>query len=72
MMKVTGKCKQDDTLFISAAESLYAHSAGGEDDFEMFLESVKARSLAARTRALPASGNFGVSFCRLYCSSLGD
>ena len=31
-------------------------SAGGEDDFEMFLESVRARSLAARTRALPAQG----------------
>lgn len=28
--------------------------AGGDDDFEMFLESVKARSLAARTRALPS------------------
>ena len=31
-------------------------SAGGEDDFEMFLESVKARSLAARTRALESQG----------------
>lgn len=35
---------------------LCCFSAGGDDDFEMFLESVKARSLAARTRALPASG----------------
>ena len=30
--------------------------AGGEDDFESFLENVKARSLAARTRALPSQG----------------
>ena len=35
--------------------------AGGEDDFEMFLESVKARSLAARTRAIASQGMYMLS-----------
>ena len=43
---------------------LSAYSAGGEDDFEMFLESVKARSLKA-TAHLRKGGNNWYSFsCR--------
>ncbi len=37
---------------------MFCCRAGGEDDFEMFLESVKARSLAARTRAIASQGMY--------------
>lgn len=39
-------------------------TSAGEEDFETFMESVKARSLAARTRAIASQGmNIIKSIC---------
>ncbi|ELU05546.1 hypothetical protein CAPTEDRAFT_228182 [Capitella teleta] len=53
-LKEAGIVKKGGKAWVGDDESDW-EIAGGEDDFEMFLESVKARSLAARTRALPAA-----------------
>lgn len=44
----------------------YHCRAGGEEDFDMFMECVKARSAAAQTRALNSQGMYWFQMICLY------